>query len=531
VLFVGETVRSEFVTETMPIQHRSTVDIGEAFEKSHEDLSLTSLKKPMLKRAWSISSPKERKFSGVEPGDFMKEARAQVFTSSNLRETNKVIGGFHSAIANVAEFVAPMDALQEEDPAKDGLQTNGEAMLNLLNNCLGSGMLGMGFCIAQTGVLMGMLVMIFSALVNKKTLMLNLKCSRWAGVKPASTEVGDVAMGRTGQLLLVLMVVLMGFFCMVSYVDACADAIIGILSVKFETKELPPASVISIICWVFLLVPPTLIRSMSAVAMLSFIAFIGGMTIVVSLSVVCIMQLASTGLPVMTGEGRQIRLFPADVSGFLNAFPILVLVFSVQAGGDVVLVTMKDASTPNMEKVVNRTYGMVLVMLYFIGVLCYITFLDDTKGDVLKNFSATSIPGIIARVASLDLVVLSFMIMIIPCRVALLDLVFGKNEALQESTKAEFYGVTMVLNVLALGMALAVSDLSLVLGLDGAICTNFVAFLLPVAFWLKIQAHPVANEEAVPVFSCRNVVMFAIFTIGFMSLVLSTAQILRRFMQ
>ena len=41
-----------------------------------------------------------------------------------------------------------------------------------------------------------------------------------------------------------------------------------------------------------------------------------------------------------------------------------------------------------------------------------------------------------------------------------------------EACTTEFYGTTLVLNVLCLGLALSVSDLSLVNGLNGAVCTN-----------------------------------------------------------
>ena len=38
----------------------------------------------------------------------------------------------------------------------------------------------------------------------------------------------------------------------------------------------------------------------------------------------------------------------------------------------------------------------------------------------------------------------------------MIDLLFGKNEALNEATPTQFYGLTAVLNVLAICMALMV---------------------------------------------------------------------------
>jgi len=191
---------------------------------------------------------------------------------------------------------------------------------------------------------------------------------------------------------------------------------------------------------------------------------------------------------------------------------------------------MKDTSDKNQCRILDTTFTLVFFLLYTIGCLCYLTWLDDTKGDVLQNLPSDSVAGIIVRMASLDLVVLSYMIMIIPCKVALIDLLFGKNEALQESTLAQFYGTTLVLNVLALVTALAVSDLSLVLGFDGAVCTNFVAFLLPTSIFLKLQSAPANPElEARAMFSPRNAVDICIFFLGIFSLVLSSYQLVQRF--
>jgi amino acid permease len=430
------------------------------------------------------------------------------------------------ATASPTAVLPPVDEVDDEAKTKNDIAcTNGEAMLNLLNNCLGPGMLGMGFCIAQTGLLAGLLILLFSALLNRYTLMLNIKSCMYAGCKPASTEVGSIAYGTLGRLLLVCMVVLLGFFCMVSNIDASADAVTGLLITFMGEDAIPSREAITIFCWLVLLLPPTLIRSMSWVAKLSFIAFFGGITIVVSVSIVCLQTLVAEGLPPVD----KIRLFPESISGLLNAFPILMFMFSVQAGGDVVLVTMKDTSTKNMYKVLDTSYILTFIMLYFIGSLCYLTWPDEIKGDVLQNFSPNSAAGVIARIASLDLVVLSYMINMIPCKVSLIDLIFGKNEAQQESTSTQFYGITMVLNVLALLTSLMVSDLSLVLGINGAVCTNFVAFMLPAAFWLKVQSKPAdPSLDAIAMFSPCNGKDAIVWILGAISMILSSYQVMQR---
>merc|ERR1711957_382297 len=125
-----------------------------------------------------------------------------------------------------------------------------------------------------------------------------------------------------------------------------------------------------------------------------------------------------------------------------------------------------------------------------------------------------------------DLVVLSYMIMAIPCKLSILDSVFGKNEALQESSTTQFYGTTIVLNILAIICAIAIPDLALINGLNGAICTNMNAFIMPALFFIVIRSRPEdKSEEAVPISSMRNLPYFLLILFGTTMLVLGTKQV------
>jgi len=69
----------------------------------------------------------------------------------------------------------------------------------------------------------------------------------------------------------------------------------------------------------------------------------------------------------------------------------------------------------------------------------------------------------------------------------------------------------------------------LVLGIDGAVCTNFVAFMLPTAFFLKVQSKPAdPSLDAVAMLSPRNALDAVVFVLGVISLVLSTYQVIQR---
>lgn len=417
-------------------------------------------------------------------------------------------------------FASPEQLLCRPLIKAGAAQTNGEAIVNLLNNCLGSGMLGIAFALSLTGIGVGLACMLVSALLNKFTLVLHIKACDIACADPTTAEIAEKAFGNSGRLFMLVFMLLFGFFCMTSMVDGSADAVLGFL----PFLNIPtPTSMTPVILgtWLVLLVPPTLIRSLKSVAMLSLVAFIGGLVVMGAVVCQCVLILSKQGLP----SASEVKFVPDSTVDFFQAFPVLLLIFSIQAGGGVVLGTMEDRSEDNIRKVNNATYVMVFVMDAVLGVTAYLTFLSDTKGDIIMNLPSASVLSVLARLGLLSLLVLSYMIMCIPCKLAVLDLIFSANEAKLESTPCQFYGVTLAINVACLFFAMTVSDLSLVLGLNGAVITTTVAFLLPTAFYVKVRE----KFESVPMFSCKNLPYHAIFVFGIVSLFIGSSQVLQSF--
>ena len=81
-----------------------------------------------------------------------------------------------------------------------------------------------------------------------------------------------------------------------------------------------------IVAWALLLLPTTLVRSLKAVAALSFIAFVGGVVMLLAVSVYCTIYLMGHGLPGLA----DLHWFAPSGADYFAAMPILLLVFSIQ---------------------------------------------------------------------------------------------------------------------------------------------------------------------------------------------------------
>jgi sodium-coupled neutral amino acid transporter 11 len=471
-------------------------------------------------------SPEALKEAGVDSDLGVTTALGKMMVEEDM---GGVMGKLHRRASVMAEAMVGEADDAEEGANEDSLQTNGEAMVNLLNNCLGSSLVGISFAIMQAGWGTALVCIVFSVLLNKYTLLLNLKTCFVGQIDPSGTAIAEKAYGKTGKTIMVFTYTFFGFFCMVSYISASADCIKGLAVTFVDESTIPNKLVIQLLAWFFLLFPPTLMRSMKSVAVLSFVAFLGGVILVVSLLVVCVMIIIDRGLEDVIAN---IQWGPAKPQNMLTAGPLLCLAFSIQAGGGVVLATMKDSSDGNVRKVTNYAYLLVISMNSLLGSIAYLAFQEKTKGDVIENLPSSNPVSFLARVCLLDLVVLSYMIMCIPCKISLIEYLYGKNEALQEATPKEYYGVVCTLSVAALCVATVVSDLSLINGLNGAVFTNINAFIFPALLAIKINANPADPElhNPVSILSPSNIGFYAIFLFGSFMLVLGTGQVVNTMM-
>merc|ERR1719453_1299775 len=177
--------------------------------------------------------------------------------------------------------------------------------MNLLNNCLGSGVLCVPFMCRSVGIVCAVVMLIISAILNRFGLMLILKCMYITGVDASYNGVGRVAFGNAGRYAVVFIFIAMGFGCLVSYVDATASAVGGLLQIAGVVEN--PADIMLYLQAgsIILLYPPTYIRSLKNVVPISIASFIGALVVVACVVGQCAMSLSQKGV-----QWDQLRMFP-----------------------------------------------------------------------------------------------------------------------------------------------------------------------------------------------------------------------------
>jgi hypothetical protein len=140
-----------------------------------------------------------------------------------------------------------------------------------------------------------LVTMLLSAYLNRYTLHLNIRSNQIAHTDPSTAALGEATFGAPGKIALILLYSTFGFLCCVSYVDASADAVAGLL--ELVVGSAPPTMPTLVGCWAVLLLPTTLLRSLKAVALLSFVAFLGGIVMLIAVTLYCLSELLDKGFP------------------------------------------------------------------------------------------------------------------------------------------------------------------------------------------------------------------------------------------
>jgi len=455
------------------------------------------------------------------------EARAEVSQPEELDEATE------DAPPDLVALQYPV--LQGES---GGLQTKRQAALNLLNNLLGAGLLAMPRAFASGGLCFGLILMTAIAVANKHTLMLLLWISQCTLESASYPMIGKHVYGQQGTLLVLLAYLLYTGGVLTVYLIALTD-IMG---------QLPPLDSVwhsvRVVLAVLLCAPGAAMKSLRQVAALSAVCMAGVFTLVGTLISVCLATQESTMADV-------VRMGPESPLGALQAAALFALQFSVQAGGIEVLSKIHTVAHPprsgNQDEVDTTAQGVVSdggetealltaaedvsfvafivagVLSGTLGVIGYARFGDDVKGDLLLNFddSEWSAHLIVARIAYGFVVTCSFAFIVVPCRLAVIELLRMRRHLLRADMHPNDVHkvVTGIILCCCALVAWLVPNLADMLEFVGVWATMALAFILPCAFHMELCRR----QEGRRYISAENLTSLGLVVFGVLIIVVRTA--------
>jgi len=205
---------------------------------------------------------------------------------------------------------------------------------------------------------------------------------------------------------------------------------------------------------------------------------------------------------------------------YSHLVPRCVQTFCFQVPAMVIVASMANSGRAEVKRVTAASGSCALVANLTLG-FCVSLAAHAHGHEVASNYVTTLPHGpaaVLSDVCVLCITVPAYCIMFSPVRYTLLQLFFGKNEAKQEASRAEFAAVTVLILVGAILIALyakLTGGLGTIISVLGTFCGSTMAYLLPGSIALAVRI--VRFERSI--LALRNAKYFAIVAVGILLLV------------
>ena len=382
-----------------------------------------------------------------------------------------------SAIAKNSKFVDHEIELAKNSPT---LST-----FLLVNTMVGSGILNQPYVLANSGVL-GALMGFFVASIAMWYALVLLTESGIHVKIPDYSSLARRAFGNRGEQVIDISIILSGFGAILSYILLIGELLSHTLLSWGCENEFCEIYCISTFAVTVFVTPFCLQRHYGHLAYISVFS-------ICAISLVLAMVII--GGPIV-GQQKGTNKGPISLlrgEGFLESLGSIVFALNcVQANFHGFTSTEEEHRTlPSWEKITGRAIAIGTIMCMAMGLAGYLSFKDQTEGDILSNFDA---PGF----AFFKLVVVIHLICYIPVdfvvmRYSVVKFAIGVKA---ENLATRYHvGITLllllishvtVLSLLATGMASG-DVFSLILNLTGGVAGTNISFVLPAGIYLTVM--------------------------------------------
>mmetsp|Transcript_22509 Transcript_22509/g.53066 ORF Transcript_22509/g.53066 Transcript_22509/m.53066 type:complete len:471 (-) Transcript_22509:8-1420(-) len=390
-----------------------------------------------------------------------------------------------NARAEVSSFVEfPVEL--DEQSAKAALQSNTEAIFNLLNNALGVSLLAVGWVCSEVGLVLGLALYAGSNFLNRYTLHLIYRSCQLAKVKVSYPDVGQWCFGPAGfSVIATFMTIQMCCSC-TAYAVTVADVLADTFEWQQERKK---AAAVGFL----LLVPFTFIRSLKRIAVLSSVATFACVIQMLAIAIPCYADVlkGDTFVEHMSREPGKLLYYTLDVSKLIKVLPVILLAYSTQASSPIILASMQDNSWENVRRVTGFVYFLLYVISAIFGHSVYLRYSDLCTNSALTTIGQRPVDQV-ARWCGFVLVFISYIFMMFPVRNVLMSACLRKDELRHEAPYAVFaalsVGLSLFLSMLSV-VAQALGGLEYCLRFGGGCCATLMAMVFPPLLFVRTRAE------------------------------------------
>lgn len=378
-------------------------------------------------------------------------------------------------------------------PHEDRKGTLYSSFINLFLTAAGTGILSLPFTYANTGIVLGSIMLLIMAAINSYSMDLMVRSAIATGAKTYE-GLGKKCFGRPGEIFVKINLLALLFGACILFMIVFVGLMVPFL--EFVLKDYPHVLHYVTNKWLLtsfglvLVFPLTLLDSLHGLRFTST----GGVICLTYVLVVLVIRFFQHRL-----VDNTVSIYVLDdikhsyaVIDFFIALPIQGIAYCAQFS---VMPLWSELQRPTLTRMnsIIYTFGLSCFLLYaFVGLFGYLLFGVNAAGNILVNFSDDDILVTIGRLLLAATILLKVPLCSLPFRETLNDLIFpgkklDKKWIILEST----------LYLLSGGiLAVVLKNLNTALGILGGTTGVCISFIIPGSVYLK--SVPLSPLKMIP---------------------------------
>ncbi|XP_053115448.1 probable sodium-coupled neutral amino acid transporter 6 isoform X2 [Hemicordylus capensis] len=380
----------------------------------------------------------------------------------------------------------------------------GFSVFNLMNAIMGSGILGLAYVMAKTGIIgFSVLLLIVAVLAAYSVYLLLSMCIHTAAT--SYEDLGLFAFGSPGKVLVASTIIIQNIGAMSSYLfiikTELPTAIAGLLGEDHSGSWYLDGKLLLLITSICIVFPLALLPKIGFLGYTSSLSFF----FMVYFALVIIIKKWS--IPCPLPSNAAVQYFQAsnssgDCKAALfhfskeSAYAIPTMAFSFLCHTSVLPIycELQSPSKSRMQKVANTGIGLSFLVYFVSALFGYLSFYDHVDSELLQGYSRY-LPHdtviITVKLGILCAVLLTVPLIHFPARKAVQMVLFSH---LPFSVIRHIF-ITLVLNAVVVLLAMYVPDIKNLFGVVGSTTSTCLLFIYPGLFCLKLSTEDFISRQ------------------------------------
>ncbi|XP_051016223.1 sodium-coupled neutral amino acid symporter 1 [Acomys russatus] len=372
-----------------------------------------------------------------------------------------------------------------------GTTSLGMSVFNLSNAIMGSGILGLAFALANTGILLFLILLTSVTLLSIYSINLLLICSKETGCM-VYEKLGEQVFGTTGKLVIFGATSLQNTGAMLSYLFIVKNELPSAIKFLMGKDEAfsdwyVDGRVLVVLVTFGIILPLCLLKN------LGYLGYTSGFSLSCMVFFLIVVIYKKFQIPCMNAEqNATISANVTDVctpkyvtfnSKTVYALPTIAFAFVCHPSVLPIYSELKDRSQKRMQMVSNISFFAMFVMYFLTAIFGYLTFYEKVQSDLLHKYPSKNgdILILTVRLAVILAVILTVPVLFFTVRSSLFEL----------AKKTKFHmcrhvSVTILLLVIINLLVIFIPSMKDIFGVVGVTSANMLIFIIPSSLYLKI---------------------------------------------